>query len=143
MKKNILIVIAVIGGLILLGLSFSLGLSSGKKVTEGIKTEAPLADLLGSELIGNLTTAASGEVTEISGRNLTLSKDGDSLTISIREDAPLYRLASPEEKATEVPQPVAREEIEFGEIKIGDTVSISCQLKADASLEGIEIIVLP
>lgn len=143
MKKEILITIVVIGGLVLLGVGFSLGLNLGKKAMEGTKVEAPLADLLGSELIGNLTTAASGEVTEISGRNLTLSKDGDSLTISIREDAPLYRLSSPEEKATEVPQPVAREEIEFGEIKTGDTVSIFCQLKADASLEGIEIIVLP
>jgi len=143
MKKNILIVIAVIGGLILLGLSFSLGLSSGKKVMEGIKTEAPLADLLGSELIGNLTTAASGEVTEISGRNLTLGKDGDSLTISIREDASINHLLPPEEETAGVPQPMMVEEIEFGEIKIGDRVDIACELKADGSLEGIDVTVSP
>lgn len=143
MKKNILIVIAVIGGLILLGIGFSLGLSSGKQAMEEIKTEAPLADLLESKVIAGLTTVASGEVTEISGRNLTLSAEGDTLTILIREDAPIYRLVPPEEKATEVPQPVVREEIGFEEIKAGDQASITCQLKADASLEGIEVTVVP
>lgn len=143
MKKETLIIIAVVGGLVLLGIGFSLGLSLGKKVMEGTKVEAPLAGLLESKVITGLTTAASGEVAEISGRSLTLNNEGDTLTILIREDALIYRLSSPEEKATEVPQPVAREEIEFGEIKTGDTVSIFCQLKADASLEGTEILVLP
>lgn len=143
MKKEILITIVVIGGLILLGIGFSLGLNLGKKAMEGTKVEAPLTDLLESKVITGLTTAASGEVAEISGRSLTLNNEGDTLTILIREDALIYRLVPPEEKATEVPQPVAREEIGFGEIKTGDTVSISCQLKADASLEGTEIIVLP
>lgn len=142
MKKTNLIIIAVIGGLILLGLGFSLGLNLGKKAMEEVKTEAPLADLLESKVITGLTTIASGEVTEISGRNLTLRKEGDTLTILIREVAPIYRLVPPEEKATEVPQPVVREEIEFGEIKIGDKVDIPCRLKADTSLEGAEVIVL-
>lgn len=141
MKKNILIVIAVIGGLILLGIGFSLGLSSGKKVMEGTKVEAPLAGLLESKVIGSLDIVASGEVTEIADRNLTLSKEGDTLTILIREDAPIYREALPEETITGAPQPVMREEIEFGEIKAGDRVSISCELKADGSLEGLDVTV--
>lgn len=140
MKKETLIAIVIIGGLILLGIGFSLGLSSGQKAIKEVK--APLAELLASKVIGSLTTIASGEVTEIAGRNLTLSKEGDTLTISIREDATIARLV-PSAEVTEVPQPVVREEIEFGEIKVGDQVSISCQLKADASLEGIEVIVLP
>lgn len=143
MKKETLIIIAVVGGLVLLGVGFSLGLSSGKKAMEGTKVEAPLADLLESKVIGELSTVASGEVAEISGRNLTLSAEGDALTILIREDVPIYRLVPPEEKATEVPQPVVREEIEFGEIKVGDQVDVSCELEADASLKGVEVTVLP
>jgi len=143
MKKEILIAIAVIGGLVLLGIGFSLGLSSGKKAIEEIKTEAPLASLLKSKVIQDLTTVASGEVTEISGRNLTLSKEGDTLTISIREDAPIYRLLPSEEVAAEVPQPVAMEEIEFEEIKIGDRANISCALKDDSTLEGLEVTLSP
>jgi len=141
MKKEILIAIAIIGGLIILGLGFSLGLSWGLKAIKEVK--APLADLLESKVITSLITTASGEVAEISGRNLTLSKEGNTLTILIREDAPIYRLVPPEKKATEVPQPVAREEIEFGEIKAGDQVNIACQLKADATLEGVDVMVLP
>lgn len=137
MKKETLIAIAIIGGLILFGLGFSLG----QKGIEETQTETPLADLLGSKVISGLDTTALGEVTEISGRSLTLSKEGDTLTILIREDAPIYRLVPPEEVA-EVPQPVAREEIEFGEIKVGDQINVICQLKADGSLEGEEVIVL-
>ena len=143
MKKETLIIIAVVGGLVLLGIGFSLGLSLGKKAMEGTEVETPLADLLESKVITGLTTVASGEVAEMSGRNLTLSAEGDTLTILIREAAPIYHLVLPEEKATEVPQPVVREEIEFGEIKVGDQVSITCQLKADTSLEGVEVTVLP
>ena len=140
MKKENLIAIVIIGGLILLGIGYSVGLSSGQKAVKEVK--APLAELLASKVIGSLTTIASGEVTEIAGRNLTLSAEGDTLTIFIREDATIAHLV-PSAEVTEVPQPVVREEIEFGEIKVGDQVSISCQLKADASLEGIEVIVLP
>ena len=140
MKKETLITIAVIGGLILLGIGFSLVLSSGQKAIKEVK--APLADLLESKVITGLITTASGEVTEISDRNLTLSKEGDTLTILIREDAPIYQEVLPEEETPGVPRPVMREEIEFGEIKVGDQVDISCGLKADASLEGIEVTVL-
>ena len=140
MKKETLIAIVIIGGLIFLGIGFSLGLSSGQKAIKEVK--APLAELLASKVIGSLTTIASGEVTEIAGRNLTLSKKGDTLTILIREDAPIYRLVPPEE-VTEVPQPVVREEIEFGEIKVGAQVNITCELRVDASLSGIEVTVLP
>jgi hypothetical protein len=142
MKKENLIAIAIIGGLILLGIGFYLGLDLGKKAAKEVKVETPLANLLASKVIGSLTTIASGEVKEISGRNLTLSKEGDTLTISIREDAPIYRLVPPEEK-TATPQPAVRKEIKFGEIKVGDQVSVSCQLKADATLEGVEVTVLP
>jgi len=138
MKKTNLIIIAVIGGLILLGLGFSLGFSLGKKAMEGTKT--PLAELLESKAITGLITTASGEVTEISGRNLTLSKEGDTLTISIREDAPIFQEVLGEEVEA-APRPVMREAIEFGEIKVGDEINISCELKADASLEGIEVTV--
>jgi len=141
MKKETLIAIVIIGGLILLGIGYSVGLSSGQTAVKAVK--APLAELLASKVIGSLTTIASGEVTEIAGRNLTLSAEGDTLTIFIREDVPIYQEALPEETITGAPRPVIREEIEFGEIKVGDQVDISCQLKADASLEGIEVIILP
>jgi len=144
MKKGTLIAILLIGGLILLGIGYSVGLNLRQKTTKEVTKEVktPLAELLASKVIGSLTTTASGEVTKITGRNLTLIKEGATLTIPIREDAAIARLVQPE-KVTEGPQPVIRKEMEFGEIKIGDQVSISCQLKADGTLEGVEVTVLP
>lgn len=143
MKKEILIIIAVVAGLILLVLGFSSGYSLGQKWA---KVESSLTDLLESKVISGLSTVVSGEIIEISGRNLTLSKKGDTLNILVREDTSIYRLVPPEE-TTETLQPageeepVVTEEIEFGEIKVGDRVSISCQLKADGTIEGLDIMV--
>ncbi len=145
MKKEILIVIAIIGGLVLLGIGYSLGLSSGKaipekKAEEGPKIETLLAKLLESQVIRGLVTTASGQVTEISGRDLTLSREGDTLTVVIREDAPIYRLVPPEGGTAE---PGVRKEIKFEDIKADDHVNIACQLKTDATLEGVDVTVLP
>jgi len=150
MKKTNVVIIAIVVGLICLGVGYGVGLSSAKKAMKGAMegakietpTATPLADLLSSKVIKGLTTTATGEVSAISGRNLTLGNDGDTLTISIRGDAPIYQIIPPAEEATLVPQPVTRKEIKFEEIKVGDKVNISSELKADGSLEGIDVAVL-
>lgn len=142
MKKENLIVIAVIGGIILLGLGFGLGLDWAQKEIKKAKVESPLAVLLGSKVIGSIDAIASGEVKEISGRNLTLSKEGDTFTIPVSQEARINRIVPPK-KISEPPQPTTVEEIGFEEIKIGDKVNIVCKLKADASLEGVDVTVLP
>lgn len=144
MKKISLIITIAIGGIILLGVGFFSGVTWVQKQIQKSNTESPLAVLLASKVISNgLATFASGEITAIGGRNLTLNKEGNTLTILVQEDALIYRLSSPKETATEVPQPVEREEIQFGEIKTGDKVNISCQLKDDGTLEGTAVTVLP
>ena len=139
-QKNLILLIAV--GLIFLGLGYVFGLSSAQKGIEQSQVGTSLSDLLASKIIGQLSTVASGDITEISGRNITLSNEGDILTISIKEDATIARLAPPTE-TTEAPQPAARKEIEFAEIKVGDWVNIASQLKADGTLEGIDVMISP
>lgn len=137
MQKNNLIFLLV-GGLVLLGLGYIIGQAQ----TESSQTKTPLSSLIESKVTKGLSTTALGEVIEISGRNITLSNEGDILTISIKEDATIARLAPPTE-TTEAPQPVTREGIELEEIKVGDQINILSQLKADGTLEGIEVTVLP
>ena len=137
MQKNNLIFLLV-GGLVLLGLGYIIGQAQ----TESSQTETPLSSLIESKVTKGLSTTALGEVIEISGRNITLSNEGDILTISIKEDATIARLAPPTE-TTEAPQPAARKEIEFAEIKVGDWVNIASQLKADGTLEGIDVMISP
>ena len=141
MKKENLIMIGVIGGLIFLALGFYAGLSYAQKQIKETGTESALADLLTSKIIGQLTTIASGDITEISGRSLTLSSEEETLTVLIVEDASIYRLSLPEEATT--PQPATREEIDFSEIKVGDRANVSCVLKADSTLEGVEVTLAP
>jgi len=141
MKKENLIMIGVIGGLIFLALGFYAGLSYAQKQIKETGTESALADLLTSKIIGQLTTIASGDITEISGRSLTLSSEEETLTVLIGEDASIYRLSLPEEATT--PQPATREEIDFSEIKVGDRANVSCVLKADSTLEGVEVTLAP
>ena len=138
MNRNNLILIAVIGGIILLGIGFYSGLIYTQK-----QIESPLAQLLTSKVIKSMDIVASGEIAEISGRNLTLTQEGNNLTISIREDSFISRLVPSEETTIETPKPVATEEIGFEEIKKGDKVEISCQLKSDGSLEGKVVTILP
>ena len=135
-KTNL--VLLIIGGLVLLGAGYSLGVSLGQKGVE--QTETALSDLVGSKVIGKLTTTASGEITEISGRNLTLVNEEESLTVLIKEDATFYRSLQPEE--AETPQLVEMEETSFEEIKVGSQINIACELKADSSLEGIDVTIL-
>jgi len=141
MKKENLIMIGVIGGLIFLALGFYAGLSYAQKQIKETGTESALADLLTSKIIGQLTTTASGDITEISGRSLTLNSEEETLTVLIVEDASIYRLSLPEEATT--PQPATREEIDFSEIKVGDRANVSCVLKADSTLEGVEVTLAP
>lgn len=131
MKRTPLILIAVIGGVILLGLGFYSGLNYAQRQIEKAKTESPLANLLKSKIIKGLNPTALGKITSISGRNLTLE---DGLTVSINENAAIYRLLPATGEAAGAPQPVEKKEIEFGEIKVGDLVSVSCELKVDGSL---------
>lgn len=141
MKKNSLILITIIGGVILLGIGFYSGLIYTQKQIEKARTESPLANLLASKVINGLTTSASGEVAAISGRSLTINNDGDTLIVPIKEEAVINSLLPLEE--TETPQPTTWEEIKFEDIKTGDKVNISCQLKADGALEGTAVTVLP
>ena len=141
MKKETLIPVIIIGSLILLGLGFIFGYSFEKKAIEKLKAESPIVDLSKSKVINSLTVAASGEVKEISGRNLTLSSGEDTLTVLIREDASIYGLVPYEGETTDIPQPPARKEIQFGEIKTGDQVGVICQLNTDGSLECVDTIV--
>jgi len=124
-----------------LGIGFYSGLIYTQKQIEKAKTESPLANLLASKVINGLTTSASGEVAAISGRNLTINNDGDTLIVPIKEEAVINSLLPLEE--SETPQPTTWEEIKFEDIKTGDKVNISCQLKADGTLEGTAVTVLP
>lgn len=135
--KKVNLILGIVIALILFGFGCSFSYFVGKKET------CPFEGLLSSKAVrGNFSALLSGEIQEISGNSLTLDNSGEILIISVKGDASIYRLISPE-KTTKTPQSASREDIKIGEIKIGDRANITCQLKADGTLEGTEVVVLP
>jgi len=140
MKKNQIISI-IIGALILAGLVGGFSYQLGQK-SVGVAYETSLPNVLESKVIQRWSGLAAGRIIEISGRNVTLSSGEETIDISIREDAPVYRVVLVKGE-TETPAPAAREEVEFEDVKVGDRVNVSCLLKTDAPLEGIAVTILP
>ncbi len=141
--KKINLILGIIIILILFGLGCGFSYFLGKKEIGENKEICPFITLLSSKTIkGDFSTFLTGQVQGISGNSLTLINEGDSLTISIKADAPIYRLM-PSEKTAEAPQPTSEEDIKIGEIKVGDRANVTCQLKADGILEGTEVAILP
>lgn len=87
---------------------------------------------LSSKVIPSIV--AYGQVTNISGRNITLSHNGDSLTIPVATDAQVSSFAS---------GLTAEQDVGFGDVKKGDYINISVKLSADGSMEGRAVIILP
>jgi uncharacterized protein YpmB len=139
MPKKTLIILAIIIVLILIiGLSFSYGYwFKGKEMPE-----SKLAQLEKSKVASSWLFTANGEITEISGRSLTLTEEEESLTIPIKESAKIVSLRVVEPLAEPVegaPVETEEKEIKFEDLKIGDRASILVEVKATGELEGSSI----
>jgi len=87
-----------------------------------------------------------GEVTDISGRVLTISAEGDSLSIYIDENAVIAVLAIGEEfikdRGTYTETFTDSREVEFEELKIGERVQIAAYLRLGRSIFEIDHVAL-
>jgi len=128
------LVLVIIGALILVGLASGFGYQLGQK-SVGATPENQLPTVLESKVTQKWSGLAVGVVTEISGRNLTLTKNGDSLTIPVLETAKIYFAISEElEKKPE--------SISFEEIKVGDEVNVGiATIENDLVGETVTILV--
>jgi len=142
-KKNLIvaIVISLILGIIL---GYFLGLKKSKQII----LEKPQERLQENnflipgrlKMIHDWTAVASGKITKISDRVLTLVANGNNLEIPITEGAkiiPFVPGTPREEGEKEAPK-----EIEFKDLKIGNRVDVLITIK-DSELKGFHIIVFP
>jgi hypothetical protein len=134
MKKNQIILI-IIGVLILIGIVSSFSYWLGQK-SIGVKKEIVTPDFLTSKVTEKWNAVASGKVTEISDRKITLNRKGESLAIPISETAKIY-LVTLEDEGKE-----GLKEVRFEDIKVGKTVNISLMFE-EGKLEGHVVNILP
>jgi len=135
MDKKTSIILLVIGGLFFLILGGGLGIfyQSQKDVLQSPEGNSKLkaVQVLSSKVIPSIT--AYGQISNIDGRNITLTFGGDSLNVKINDDAIVY-LPSSESS----PQQIAK----FEDIKKGDNVSVNLRLLPDGQIEGQMVIIL-
>jgi len=167
MNKKIAIAIAVVIAIFVIGISYYIGLSAGRQgITPGIQkgTEAEklerIDSLLASEAI-RWNLSVNGIVQKIEGWNVTIvgfteeGQEAAALVVPVSEEAKIisdYILpagAAKEEIMGTISIAEGKEynlgqkEISFEEIKVGDNIFISLNLKADYTIEGTEVRVSP
>jgi len=133
MKKESLIAIVVIIGIVFLGIGFYSGLSWAKMKNKSQAPGGSASALQSPKVIQNWNGTAVGQVSKISGRVLTLSSGGDKLDVFIREDAKIQSINVAETDKKKAQQEA--KELQFSDIKVGDAVTISIGPKGEV-IEG-------
>jgi hypothetical protein len=138
MKKYLLVLILVAAGLLLFVLGGSAGIIYTQKGPQETKTVT--VNSLSSGVISSIV--AYGQITNISGRNITLNNSGSNLVIPIATDAQIYAFATPTGKTAATTAPV-QQVVTFGDIKIWDKANVAVRLLPTGQLEGSSVIILP
>lgn len=143
-NKNLIITVIIF---LLLGLisGFFLGMNRWPAANKSQENAQPgvVANLTKLKMINDLRATASGTVSKISGKNLTLVSNGETLEIPIVDEAKVVipiLLSSEEMKENKAFQPP--KEIKFEDIKIGDKADVTISI-TDNVLRGNYIIVFP
>jgi len=133
MEKSISITSVIVLGIILLVIGFLVGyLLRPKAVAPEVKPQTCPSCLLDSKLTQNWMGFAIGQIKEISGRDLTLSSDGETLKISVSEGARIQFLGEEGSK-----------EADFEDVKIGKKVEIQFVVIPERNLVGSIVTILP
>ena len=116
------------------------GQKDALRLKEAQKSESAVKVL--SSKLSNIVTI-TGKVIKIFGRSLTLSKEEESIEISVKEDAKVYSLKTPEISEKEKKSLIALSPTvsTFESIKVGDSLNINVMVLPGGVLETRSIII--
>lgn len=123
--SSILIVVIIIMSLALGGVG---GFLLSKDMLKG---PTAVEKVINSKLVPSIM--AIGQVSSISGRNIILSYEGESLEIFVREDA---RIISVKPEGT-----TPTEQSTIGVLKVGDNVSLTIKVLSDGKVEASTVVI--
>ena len=129
---NLIIIVGLVGLIFGAVVGYSFSLPSTESQPSVVEKEA----LFSSKVIISQNINASGEISEISGRVITLTAEKDTLKITVSEEANLGVYVRTGDK-------VELEKIEFTDIKVGDKVNVVATLDAGGEINGVNVVVLP
>lgn len=154
MKTTGIILLIVIGSIIfVIGGGAGVSYQTQKQAPEFEKMSSTLNSLSSSVVP---TIVASGKVTEINGRNVTLSNLDNSITVKIIDDARVYFFTPVFEiienstakdstiidKKPEVAENSVQKDALFSDIKKDDNLSINMKMLADGTMIANSVIIL-
>lgn len=124
----------VISGIVILAVGFGFGIwyqSSGQpqKITQEIP---PAVKVVSSKVTPSIT--AAGNIASIQDKKITVNNQGDTLQITVRDDAKIYNFSSVTGKS---------QQITLQDLKVGDNVSVNVKVTETGLVEAYTIIVLP
>ncbi len=136
---------AVIGGVVLLGIGYLTGVSIEKQKTgsqlENLeKITGALRSLSFSKVVPSIT--ATGKVTKISGRNVTLTQEGESIEVFIKEDAKISSFNAPASDQETPPTGSVQTQNTFEAIKVGDNLSVRVKVLPNGQIEGSWLVII-
>ena len=94
---------------------------SNPEIQQVIKMQ-PTANILTSKVVQ--TATAYGQVQKIEGNTITLTYEGDTVTINVKNDAQIYSSATQKNPTTGNVTTGAPQQVSFGNIKVGDQITI-------------------
>jgi flagellar basal body-associated protein FliL len=136
-KKTIIIFIIIAVVVFLFGgvggffLRASLFFSQEQKA----QTNAQTVKILSSKTISSVSFY--GVINNIQNRDITFSNAGDTITIVVKEGAPIY-LNTTDDEGKKIQQ-----KINLNELKQGDKINLGAKVLEDGALQGQSVIVLP
>jgi len=141
MEKKFIIIVLIFAvmfftGGVLTGFAWQSVVNAGAKLPQ----KAAAVQTLSSKIIPSIT--AFGNVSKIDGRKITLSYQGDSLAINIKEGAEVYLPSKTVNDANGKAQTIPQKQVSFEDIKVGQNVSVNIKLLADGQMEGQMVIII-
>jgi hypothetical protein len=131
-EKTTLVLVALLffaGGLLFAGFGFLVGSSQQTN---------PLQNLYASGVVQTVNAFATGTVTTIENRTITLKNNQESMAIPIRDHAQIA-LILPPTNPTNPPRIPEREMLSFEDLSVGDRINIFTEVTPEGSVEGVSI----
>ncbi len=135
MNKNIVFMVIAALVVFILGGGVGMLFSSQGGANQITPAQEGVLKILASKVIPSIV--AYGEVTNISGKNVTVSYAGDSATVTVADNAQVYSFL--QQAGSAAPN---QQKTDFAAIKKGDTLNIALKLLADGTLQGQSVIIL-
>ncbi len=137
MNKSLILIIA--GAVVIFVLGGGLGISyqAQKSGTSGSSNSDAVVKTLSSKVVPSII--AYGEVTNIQGKNITLSYGSDSIIIPVNDDSQIFSFGQSADTKT----PPVQKKVTFAEIKKGDSLNVNLKLLSDGTIQGTSVVILP